>query len=198
MIKVVRNEVFFIAESETIVSDDIVQTITEFVPNVIPVGVNLEVTPQVSEGGEITLHVRPSVSEVASVKLQPKSSEDVPQNGSLPVVDVRETDTVLRVRDGATIVLGGLVQSREVEVQRRVPLLADIPYLGAAFRNTSVKEIRTELVIFLTPTVLDPPRIARTSQDARDRLGAMDDLILERSDRSPWWRKPFGQPYGAF
>ena len=198
MIKVVRNQVFFVAETETIVSDDVVQTITEFVPNVIPVGVNLDVTPQVSADGEITLHVRPSVSEVVSVEPQPRASEDVPQNGSLPVVDVRETDTVLRVHDGATIVLGGLVQSREFEQERRVPLLADIPLLGAVFRNTSVSQIRTELVIFLTPTVLDPPRVTRTAVDSRDRLDAVDDVGLERSHGFPWWRKPYGQSYGAF
>jgi MSHA biogenesis protein MshL len=165
---------------------------------VIPVGVNLDVTPQVSEDGEITLHVRPSVSEVISVKLQPKTSEELPQNGSLPVVDVRETDTVLRVHDGETIVLGGLVQSREFEKERRVPFLADVPYLGTLFRNTSVSEIRSELVIFLTPTVLDAPRITRTTAEARGQLDAADALRRERSESSPWWRKPFGQSYGAF
>ncbi len=198
MIKVVRNEVFFVAETETVVSDDVVQTITEFVPNVIPVGVNLDVTPQISADGEITLHVRPSVSEVVSIEPQPRASEDVPQNGSLPVVDVRETDTVLRVRDGATIVLGGLVQSREFKQERRVPMLADLPYLGVLFRNTSVKEIRTELVIFLTPTILDAPRITRTNLEAHGRLDAMSALVRERTDRPPWWRKPFGESYGAF
>jgi MSHA biogenesis protein MshL len=198
MIKVVRNQVFFVAETETIVSDDVVQTITEFVPNVIPVGVNLDVTPQVSADGDITLHVRPSVSEVVSVEPQPRASDDVPQNGSLPVVDVRETDTVLRVRDGATIVLGGLVQSREFEQERRVPGLSDIPLLGALFRNTSVSQIRTELVIFLTPTVLDPPRVTRTAVEARDRLDAVDEVGLERSHGFPWWRRPIGESYGAF
>ncbi len=197
IIKVVRNEVFFISETETIVSDDVVQTNTEFVPSVIPVGVNLDVTPQISEDGEITMHVRPSVSEVVSVVPQPKASVSLTQNGSLPVVDVRETDSVLRVRDGATIVLGGLVQTREFEQLRGVPFLGDIPYLGVLFRNTTVSEIRSELVIFLTPTVLDPPRIRSTTVEAREGLDAADAIRLDRSQSFPWWRKPLGQSYGA-
>jgi len=198
MIKVVRNQVFFVAETETVVSDDVVQTNTEFVPTVIPVGVNLDVTPQISTHGEITLHVRPSVSEVISVVSQPKASADLPQNGSLPVVDVRETDAVLRVRDGTTIVIGGLVQSREFEQERRVPGLGDLPLLGALFRSVRTEEARSELVIFLTPTVLDPPRVTRVSDDARDRLGEVDDLMRTRSHVFPWWRKPVGRSYGAF
>jgi len=198
MIKAVRNQVFFVAETETVLNQNIAQTFTEFVPNVIPVGVNLDVTPQVSEDGEITLHVRPSVSEVASIELQPRANPTQPQNGSLPVVDIRETDSVLRVHDGETIVLGGLVQSRELELERKVPGLGDLPWLGNAFRSTHTEEIRTELLIFLTPTVLDPPRISRVSAEARARFDEVDGLRADRSQRHPWWRVPRGRSYGAF
>jgi MSHA biogenesis protein MshL len=198
MIKAVRNQVFFVAETETVLNQNIAQTTTEFVPNVIPVGVNLDVTPQVSADGEITLHVRPSVSEIASIELQPRASATQPQNGSLPVVDIRETDSVLRVRDGETIVLGGLVQTRELELERKVPGLGDLPLLGNAFRSTHTEEIRTELLIFLTPTVLDAPRIARVSADLRSELEAVDALRAQRTQRNPWWRVPRGRSYGAF
>jgi len=198
MIKAVRNQVFFVAETETVLNQNIAQTTTEFVPTVIPVGVNLDVTPQVSADGDITLHVRPSVSEVASIELQPRANPSQPQNGSLPVVDVRETDSVLRVHDGETIVLGGLVQSRELELERKVPGLGDLPLLGNAFRSTHTEEIRTELVIFLTPTVLYAPRVARVSGEARARFDDVDALRAERSQRNPWWRAPRGRSYGAF
>lgn len=198
MIKVVRNQVFFVAETETIVSEDVVQTNTEFVPTIVPVGVNLDVTPQISANGEITLHVRPSVSEVVSVAQQPRSSANLPQNGSLPIVDVRETDSVLRVHDGDTIVIGGLVQSREYEQDRKVPRLGELPYIGALFRGTRTEEVRSELLIFLTPTVLDPPRVARVSAEARERLERVDAIGRSRTNTRPWWRKPFGKSYGAF
>ncbi len=147
---------------------------------------------------QFTLHLRPSVSEVISVAPQPKASPDLPQNGSLPVVDVRETDTVLRVHDGATIVIGGLVQSREFEQERKVPGLGDLPFLGAAFRGKRTEELRTELIIFLTPTVMDAPRVTRVSADAREELDEVDALGRARSHRFPWWRRPLGQSYGAF
>ncbi|MEZ4215538.1 MAG: secretin and TonB N-terminal domain-containing protein [Myxococcota bacterium] len=199
MIKVVRNRVFFVAQTETITpTQGVVQTFTEFIPTVIPVGVNLDVTPQVSEEGEITLHIRPSVSEVASVELQPKTNASQPQNGSLPVVDIRETDTVLRVPDGATIVLGGLVQSREFEQERKVPFFGDIPLLGEVLTGTSTEEQRTELLIFLTPTVLDTPRIARVTERLQSEFEETHALWQRRSLELPWWRKPLGQSYGAY
>jgi MSHA type pilus biogenesis protein MshL len=196
IIKVVRNQVFFVAETETVINQNLAQTNTQFVPTIVPVGVNLDVTPQISDDGEITLHVRPSVSEVVSVAQQPRASESVPQNGSLPVVDIRETDSVLRVHDGQTIVIGGLVQSREYEQQRKVPLLGDLPYLGAVFRGTRSDEIRSELLIFLTPSVLDPPRVARVNGEAHERLEQVEALGRLRT-HAPWWRKPRNQSYGA-
>jgi len=198
LIKVVRNEVFFVANVETILTDGgAASTQTEFTPAIIPVGVNLDVTPQVSEDDEITLHIRPSLSEVVSVQLQPTSDPDLPQNGSLPVVDVRETDSVLRVKDGTTIVLGGLVQSREFEQQRKVPLLSEIPWIGKIFTGTATKELRTELLIFLTPTVLDGPRIARVSEGMRRDFDATDEIARKRSLVRPWWRQPLFESYGA-
>ncbi len=196
LIKVVRNEVFFVAEVETVATDSAVLQTTEFKPQVIPVGVTLDVTPHVSNGSEITLHLRPSVSEIVGVEAQPTSDPDLPQNGSLPVVDLRETDSVVRVSDGTTIVIGGMVRSREMEEERRVPFLGNIPWLGMLFKRLITDEQRTELVVFLTPTILDRPRVQRVS----DVLGAGQDVVDElRHDRTewPWWRAPYGRSYGV-
>lgn len=196
LIKVVRNEVFFVAEVENLITDFVVQQTTEFVPQIIPIGITLDVTPQISEDEDITLHIHPSVSEVVAVRPQPTSDPDLPQTGSLPVVDVRETDTVLRVKDGTTIVMGGLIRSREFESQRQVPLLGSLPALGWLFRRTEVEERRSELVIFLTPSVMDPPRIVRVAEDSRTALRAIDDLRGTRTSW-PWWREPYGRSYGV-
>jgi MSHA biogenesis protein MshL len=198
MIKVVRNEIFFVAEVENLITDFVVQQTTEFVPKTVPVGVTLDVTPQVSDDEEITMHVRPSFSEIVSVKLQPTSDPKLPQNGSLPVIDLREADTVLRVPSGETLVIGGLVQSREFEFERKIPLLGDIPLLGYLFRGTQTEERRTELVIFLTPTVLDAPRIARVTRESEEGLRRSAALGERRSLGFPWWRRPFGASYGDF
>jgi MSHA biogenesis protein MshL len=189
LIKVVRNEVFYVAEVEVQAFDAVGQTaVTTFVPTITPIGVTLDVTPQVSEYGEITLHVHPSVSEIVEIREQPRlPGQDAV--GALPVIDIRETDTVLRVMDGETVVIGGLIQHSELDIERKIPLLGDIPWLGQLFRQTDVEERRSELVIFLTPTVLDPPTIRRVTAEGEQNLSNLDELRLQRrAIRSSWWR----------
>jgi MSHA biogenesis protein MshL len=198
VIKVVRNEVFFIAEVKTEVVEAVGTTqTTEFVPQIIPVGVTLDITPQISEQGEITLHIHPSISEVVDIVPQPQGDPTLEESGSLPVIDLRETDTVMRVSDKTTIVIGGLIQSREFERQRKVPLLGDIPLLGQIFRRTDTEETRTELLIMVTPRILDPPRIVRVREEAERSIGEAEALRQERLHERPWWRPPFRQYYGV-
>lgn len=198
LIKIVRNEVFFIAEVKTEVVANVGTSQTvEFVPKVTPVGVTLDVTPQISKDSRVTLHVRPSVSEIVSIEPQPQIDPGLAGVGTLPVIDLREVDTVLRVDDGQTVVIGGLVQSREFERKRRVPLLGDIPLLGKVFTNTKTEERRTELLIFLRPVVLDAPTLSRLDGNLRRSLDEMEDLFHERSLSFPWWRHPMGRSYGA-
>lgn len=198
LIKVVRNDVFFIAQVKTEVVEAVGTTQTvEFVPKIIPVGVTLHVTPQISNDSTITMHVHPSISEVVSVKLQPQADPSLEQVGSLPVIDQREADTVLRVKDGQTIVIGGLIQSSEYEEERKVPLLGDIPYFGFLFKSTRTDERRTELLIFLRPILLDAPVIGRTTDQLAQGGRDMDELFRKRSLGFPWWRQPWGETYGV-
>ena len=190
IVKVVRNEVFFIAETEVSVVANVGQSaVTTFNPTITPVGVTLDVTPQISENGDVTLHVHPSVSEIVEVREQPLVAGQT-ASGSLPVVNLRETDSVVRVRDGETLVIGGLIQTRDLDIEKKVPLLGDIPWLGQLFRQSDVAEIRSELVIFLAPTVLDAPTIRRVDRDSRERLEALDGTRVDRRAVEPrWWRK---------
>jgi MSHA biogenesis protein MshL len=198
LIKVVRNQVFFIAETDVQIVEGVGTSVTtEFVPRVIPIGVTLDVTPRISEENEITLHIHPSVSEVVAVQAQPSTDPNALQSGSLPVVDLRETDTVVRVRDSETIVIGGLMRSRNLDQESKVPLLGDLPLLGQLFRSTNVEELRTELIILLTPRVLEGPRVYRVADEARGTQDALNQLRLERRPLRPWWRVPRGASYGA-
>ncbi len=110
-------------------------------------GVRLEVTPEMGVEDEISLRVKPEISSVEG------SAE---QGGdSLPWLKTREAETVIRVRDGETAVIGGLLQTQELEELTKVPLLGDIPIMGELFKRTD-KDIRqTELLIFLTVEVID-------------------------------------------
>ena len=114
------------------------------------VGIRLKVKPQINEGDAIRLDIEQAVDGVVG--------------GSAGQSDVRtsqrEIKTSVLVDDGKMLVLGGLIKDDLVETEQKVPLLGDIPLLGALFRYKSVKKIKTNLMVFLRPTIL------RTSNDS--------------------------------
>ncbi len=107
------------------------------------VGLTLQVTPQVNREGFVTLYVQPSYSDVVASAL--KDTYDT---------TTRAAATLVRVKNGQTVVIGGLLSSREMEQTRKVPLLGDIPVLGWLFTSRSKDKSTTDLVIFITPTIL--------------------------------------------
>jgi len=121
-------------------TDETIQTIT--------VGTILSITPQVSSGGVVTLDITPAVSRLV------RTETSATGNTNAPVIDIRQASSIVRVRDGATVIMGGLVQDSTTSTQRKVPLLGDIPLLGKAFSGTNKVSERTELVFFITPRVI--------------------------------------------
>jgi len=109
------------------------------------VGVQLDVRPQINEGDTVKLFIRQEVSSIAG----PVSS-----NSTDLVTDKREIETTVLVDDGEVIVLGGLIQNDERISVNKVPLLGDIPILGHAFRSDSKSRQRTNLMVFLRPTIV--------------------------------------------
>lgn len=107
------------------------------------VGLTLQVTPQVNREGYVTLYVKPSYSDVVS------SGFDFALDTT-----TRAASTLVRVKNGQTVVIGGLLSSRETDQTRKVPLLGDIPILGWLFTSRSKSKSTTDLVIFITPTIL--------------------------------------------
>jgi MSHA biogenesis protein MshL len=126
--------------------DNPILTETETLQN-ITIGTVLSITPQVSGNGLITLDITPAVSRLVRM-------EESPNGNKAPVIDIRQASSIVRVRDGATIIMGGLVQDSAATTKRKVPLLGDIPFLGKAFTGTYESKERTELVFFLTPRVI--------------------------------------------
>ena len=107
------------------------------------VGLTLQVTPQVNREGYITLFVQPSYSDVIASGF----------DNSLDTM-TRAASTLVRVKNGQTVVIGGLLTSRETEQIRKVPLLGDIPVLGWLFTSRTKSKDTNDLVIFITPTIL--------------------------------------------
>jgi MSHA type pilus biogenesis protein MshL len=133
-------------------------------------GVTLGITPQISADGVTTLHIVPIITEqtgnrTISLALDTSTSPPDDENGDdgsqnatksvdIPVFSVREADTIVRVRDNETIIIGGLISENTKDNVRKVPILGDIPYLGALFTHQQRETIKSELVILLTTTVV--------------------------------------------
>ncbi|MGB5612089.1 MAG: pilus (MSHA type) biogenesis protein MshL [Sedimenticolaceae bacterium] len=136
-------------------------------------GIALDVTPQIDNRGGVTLHVHPSISDVQD---QNKTFSINGQLQSLPTAQstVRESDSIVYAVSGQIVVIGGLMQETATEDIQAPPVLGDIPFLGAAFRQTKQQSRKSELVILLKPLVVDGPGawsgpIAQ-SERALDRL----------------------------
>jgi MSHA type pilus biogenesis protein MshL len=120
-------------------------------PRQISVGVVLDVLPQISAENMLTMNIRPAVTSItstASITLPDGTST------SAPNIARREGDTIARLRAGETMMIGGLVQNRSEKTVSGIPILKDIPGLGKLFQRIENNEIRSELVVFLTPTII--------------------------------------------
>lgn len=116
----------------------------------ITVGTVLSLTPQISDNDEITLDISPVITNLVSVE-----SAGSAGTTTAPILDIKQSSSLIRVKNGETIIIGGLIQDKDTETSRGIPLLGDIPLLGRAFRGNFKSHRKTELVIFLTPTILE-------------------------------------------
>jgi MSHA type pilus biogenesis protein MshL len=116
-------------------------------PRWITIGILLKVTPQIGSDGLIIMDIHPSITDKAG---ESKS----PEGDVAPILNVRETNTVVRVRDGQTIIIAGLLSERKKDEVTSVPFLVKFPFLGTFFSKTKQKNEKTELIIMLTPKVV--------------------------------------------
>jgi general secretion pathway protein D len=115
------------------------------------VAITLKVTPQINESNYVTLQVFQEVQEVE----EDSSGLDVSSAGF--ITSKRSAETTVVIRDNQTVVLGGLMGSTDTEVETKVPVLGDLPLLGRLFRGTRTTSRKTNLLIFLTPHVINEP-----------------------------------------
>lgn len=147
IIKVATDDVFF---ETTVTIPQTGPAQTTVTSTSVTIGVVLSVTPQIASDGFIVMDIHPIVTDSALTRTF--SSGDV--TASRPVVDVRETNTVLRVRDGESIVIAGLMKTKADKQVRRVPFLSRIPVLGLLFQQLDESNQNTELVIKITPRIV--------------------------------------------
>ena len=179
-----QKAVIKVGDDEFFVTDISVNTVTAGAaintndsPELTPFfsGIALDVTPQISEAGDVILHVHPTVSEVQE-QVKIISGEAVP----LAASTIRESDSVIRARNGDIVVIGGLMQNSSNDNTAGIPVLSKLAGLGAAFRQRDRTSVKSELVILLRPIVINGD--------------SQRDLHKESAERVAQLRKQIGAP----
>jgi type II secretion system protein D len=142
------------------------QTTTEY----RDIGIILEVTPSINPEGLVNMTVKPEISSITGETVQ------ISERLNLPIFATRTSETKVAIKDGQTIVIGGLMQDEVHDNVSKVPLLGDIPLLGNLFKRTIKSKDKTELLIFLTPHVApDALALAPISDRERQRSNLSND-----------------------
>ena len=162
VIKLTTKEVSWVTNSYLNADGTLVLSYTS--PQIDEVGLFLDVTPQIDDEGVITMQIHPSVSEKIRDSISPDGKS------TKPIIDVREVDTMIKVRNGQTIVIAGLITDKINDSTKRVPFLGDIPVLGSLFRQTVQEKRKSELVILMTPFVLTDKSIEDIRREHEERL----------------------------
>lgn len=184
ILKVVDNEVFFTTNVEvdpgqvnqnstTVIDTDI---------NTIPIGFVMAVTPYIDGSEEVTLNVRPTISRIIRYVTDPNPElADAGVISEIPVVQVREIETMLKIEDSETAVIGGLMQDQINKENRGVPILSSIPLLGSLFSYTDEQYVKSELVIFIRPVVMQHASLDGDLAEYKKYL--LEDLQEETAEK---------------
>jgi general secretion pathway protein D len=159
------------------------------------IGVTLDITPNITPGGLVELEVEQAVEQVSgTVRID---------NNEQPIVARRELTSLVSVRDKGVVALGGLIRNEKTKEENKVPIIGDLPIFGLLFKQTKWVDNRTELIVFLKPTVLRTVDAAQTeAQKMRDKFKGLDNIPKEdlppllkepTKEKKPWYA-PFQPP----
>ncbi len=160
LLKVVDNLVYFNVKADTTTTANVGTTTTfTTTPQTVPVGIVMSMTPQINENGLVSLTVRPTISRNVGFARDP--NPDLPANipNQVPIIQVREMESLLQVQSGQTVVLGGLIQDDRSNARDGLPVLSRPEGVGAVFGQHERINSQTELVIFLRPIVVNNPTL---------------------------------------
>lgn len=191
MLKVVDNVVYFeIKNDSTTTTTGTTNNFTSTAKSV-SVGLVMSVTPQISEQGSILLNVRPTISSLKGAgKTDPTPGLAVAN--VVPEIQTREMESMLRLSDGEVAVMGGLMEDKIDYNSNEVPGLGGIPVVGNFFRNRNDTSSKTELVIFLKPTIIRDPSVNGDYRSFANQLPGRDFFAVKPgADQKP------GQTPGA-
>ena len=184
LLKVVDNEVYFTTDVEAVpglVNQNAVVAVDTNV-NTVPVGLVMAVTPFIDENQVVTLNVRPTISRIIGFVADPNPAlKDAGVTSEIPVIQVREIESVLKIENGDTAVIGGLMQDQIDKSTTGIPILSSIPVLGALFRYQDDKYVKSELVIFIRPVVTHDASLTGDLKEYRKYL--LEDLHADNKSQ---------------
>jgi len=163
----------------------------------VPVGITLVATPTITDDGNIALDLHPDVSEHTSdYPVSASDGQGNTLNYTIPIVDSRTADTKAIVGNGKTLIIGGLISDTVIKGETKVPVLGDIPFLGRLFKSTKNTHDKTELLIFVSPTIITPKVVEKMMAKEKTGVGewynkektitrmlADNDIVMPRDTR---------------
>lgn len=161
VLKVVDNLVYFTVKADT--TSNQTTTTTTYTTNLysVPVGLVMNVTPQVGANDTVLLNLRPSISrQYATIEDPNPDLQRLNIRNRIPVIRTREMESVIRVDSGAVVVMGGLMEDGSDQSSEGVPVLSSLPVLGRLFSSRDETRTKTELVVFLRPVVTNDAGVA--------------------------------------
>ena len=157
VLKIVDNRVYFTFEVDRLARENgDERTIVDSTVHTVPVGLVMNVTPFINKASEVILNVRPSISRILNFAEDPSPAlaGQAQIRNLIPEIQVREMESLLRVASGEVAIIGGLMQNRIDNSRAGLPGLSRIPFIGRAFSHDNNRLEKTELLVFLRPTVL--------------------------------------------
>lgn len=154
--------------------------ITSQAVNFVDTGTQLYVTPTISAEGFIVMKLKPEISEATRTKILSEGKET-----EVPIVTTSETETTVVVKDGVTLVIGGLKKDKREKTVKKVPILGSIPGLGLLFSSTSDNITQSDLVILLTPHIISGESSYADFSEVKPKEGVVvkwvdGDIVTEK------------------
>lgn len=180
LLKVVDNLVYFNVKADTTTTANVGTTTTfTTTPQTVPVGIVMTMTPQINQNGMVSLTVRPTISRNVGFVRDPNPSIPAAIPNQVPIIQVREMESLLQVQSGQTVILGGLIQDDTNNARDGIPGLSRPEGIGAVFGQHERINSQTELVIFLRPIVVSSPTLES------DELRQFQRLLPSSARSSP-------------
>jgi len=155
ILRVVENKVYFTTTVDVNQTQGVSVTTTETIPHTVPVGFVMSVTPNIDDNDTVLIHVRPTISRITGFVFDPNPL--LAQAGTesrVPEIEVQEMESLLKIHDGDIGIIGGLMQDNAKESTEGVPVLARLPAVGDLFSVKNNEYEKSELVVFIRPTVI--------------------------------------------